>query len=299
MSQTNHDDRHTPEPPPAQGTSALLEYFWSGSCDLRLFNFVINTVLAGDYVSYIAKRPLAGDRTPGHEKPVDLAASDNPGMGIIALRQSRQDLLEMFLTRIVDNFQMYLTEIIRMVLHKRPEILSGRKQEISLGYILGFDSIESLTQDIIEAKVNSLSYDGFGDIEEWCNGRGIPLLVPNGERDKVVELIATRNLIVHNRAIVDDRFRKAIPQSAFVVGQERALEIDAFFDALSLLNRIVTVSDGAIASKFDLLRTEIPKELKKRSETRWPRSTDQPDPNEDDSTQGNIGVAESQAGAAG
>ena len=67
----------------------------------------------------------------------------------------------MFLTRIVDNFQVYLTEIIRMVLRKRPEILSGRKQEISLGYILDFNSIESLTQDIIEAKVNSLSYDGF------------------------------------------------------------------------------------------------------------------------------------------
>jgi hypothetical protein len=134
-------------------------------------------------------------------------------------------------------------------------------------------------------------------LRKWCNGRGIPLLVPDGERDKVVELIATRNLIVHNRAIVDDRFRKAIPQSKFVVGQKPVLEIDAFFEGLSLLNRIVTVSDGAIAGKFNLPSTEISKELKKRSETRWPASTDQPNPN-DDSTEGSVAVAESQAGTA-
>ena len=159
-----------------------------------------------------------------------------------------------------------------MVLRKRPEILSGRKQEISIGYILSFNSIESLTQDIIEAKVNSLSYDEFGEIEEWCNGRGIPLLVPDGERDRVVELIATRNLIVHNRAVVDDRFKKAVTSSPFDVGKQRTLEIDDFLDGLDLLNRIVTVSDGAIAGKFSLLRTEISTELAARSHTRWRKS---------------------------
>src|SRR2546426_1775369 len=109
MSESETEHRHEVEPPPERGTSALLEYFWTGSCDLHLFHFVIDTVMAGDYVAYVAKRALAGVTTPGHKKPTDLAKSE-PGRRITILRQSRQELLEMFLTRIVDNFQAYLTE---------------------------------------------------------------------------------------------------------------------------------------------------------------------------------------------
>lgn len=260
------------ERPPERGTSALLEYFWSGGCDFRLFHFVADTVMAGDYAAYVTKRVLDGE-DPKHEGP-KILAREEPGPRVTALRKFSQELLEMFLSRIVDNFQVYLTEIIRMVLLKRPEILSGRKQEISLGYILGFNSIESLTQEIIETRVNSLSYDGFGEIEAWCTRRGIPLVVPDGDRDKVVELIAIRNLIVHNRGVVDDRFLKAVPSSGFREGEKRKLDGYYFFASLDLLNRIVSVSDGAIGGKFDLPRVEVPKELKARAELRWPKTED-------------------------
>ncbi len=39
--------------------------------------------------------------------------------------------------------------------------------------------------------------------------KGIPLLVPDGQLSAVVELIAVRNLIAHNRGVVDARFLKA------------------------------------------------------------------------------------------
>lgn len=257
------------EPPPERGTSALLEYYWASSCDFRLFSFLIDTVLTGDFVAHIASQALDGKGKDDSISPADLART-NPGSRTKVLRQSRQELIEMFYSRAVDNFQIYVVEIIRAVLRKKPQILSARRQELTLGYILQFDSIEALAHDIVEGKVNSLSYEGFGELEAWCQSKGIPLVVPDGRRDDVVELIATRNLIVHNRGVVDSRYLKAVAGSKFKVGEKRTLEVDDLFHSMDLLNRVVSVSDASISGKFDLARENIRRALNRRAKDRWP-----------------------------
>jgi hypothetical protein len=254
---------------PEKGSRALLEYWWASDCDFRLHHLLIDTVLRGDLVAHIVKTALENQEKPNKKvTPVELALT-NPGQGTIALRRSRQELLEMLLSRAVDNFQVYLVQVIRDVLQKKPEILSARKQELTLGYILQFDSIQSLTLDIIEAKVTSLSYEGFGDLEEWCQGRGIPLVIPYQARNEIVELIATRNLIVHNRGIVDSRYVSAVSKPLFTLGQRRAIEIDDLLRAQELLNEVVKLSDTAIAGKFGLPLIEIKSELRKRHDEKW------------------------------
>jgi len=163
------ESKHELRPPPEAGSNALLEYFWTSICDRRLFFFVTDVVLRGDFVVYIARQALEGQEDYKKLTPAELARI-NPGPGIRALRQSSQELLEMFLSRVIDNFEVYLVDVIRLALHKQPRILSDRKQELTLGHILKFDSIEALTKDIIEGKLKSLSYEGFGELEAWCQG---------------------------------------------------------------------------------------------------------------------------------
>ncbi len=256
--------------PPDSGTSALLEYFWTSICDRRLFSFVIDVVLRGDFVAYVAKQALDGKEDYKNISPAELAQS-SPGSATRSLRQSSQELLEVFLSRAVDNFEVYLVDVIRLALHKQPRILSDRKQELTLGHILKFDSIEALSRDIIEGKLNALSYEGFGKLEAWCQGRSIPLVVPDGQRTNIVELIALRNIIVHSRGVVDERYRSAVPASAFKVGDKRELDIDDLFRAIGLLDSVVTFTDNAVAGKFGLHQLKTDEELKNRSEQRWPR----------------------------
>jgi hypothetical protein len=259
-----------PDPPPERGSAALLEYYWASQCDFRLFSFLIDTVLVGDYVAHLAQKALKGAaETEEKLTPADLAQHD-PGSRTVALRQSRQELIEMLLSRAVDNFQVYLVQVIRDVLQKKPVILSSRTQELTLGYILQFDSIGSLTLDIIEAKMSSLSYQGFGEVETWCQERGIPLVIPDGFREAIVELIATRNLIIHNRGLVDARYLASNPNSSYKGGAKRQIEIDDLLDAHRLLNRVVSLSDSAIAGKFHLPIVGVRGELIKRGRDRWP-----------------------------
>jgi hypothetical protein len=262
--------KHIFVPPPDTGTDALLEYLWASRCDLWLFHFVIDTALRGDFVAHIARQALDGKNRYKAETPEQLASMD-PGPATTALRQSSQELLEMFVSRIVDNFEVYLVALIRLVLHKEPRILSDRKQEITLGHILKFDSIEALSRDIIEGKLSALSYQGFAELEAWCTQRSIPLLVPHGQRERVVELIALRNIIVHNRGRVDERYRAAVPESSIALGGKRKLGADDLFGAVALLDSVVVTTDAAVSGKFRLPTTSIREEIQKRGMQRWPK----------------------------
>lgn len=253
---------------PHFGTSALLEYSWASLCDTRLFHFTINVVLRGDYTAFVAKQALAGEEYKTLT-PTDLATKQ-PGPLIKQLRNSRQELIEMFLSRVVDNFQIYLVEIIRLALQKEPRILSERKQEITLGHILKFDSIEALTRDIIEKKLNDLAYDGFGSLEKWCRDKAIPLMVPDDERGKIVELIALRNIIAHARGVVDERYKAAAPSSKFKVGEKRELQTDDLFAAIETLDSIAGATDTAVGTKFGIDRSDVKATLTSRSAKRWP-----------------------------
>lgn len=252
---------------PQIGSSALLEYLWASACDGRLFHFTIDVVLRGDYLSFVAKQALDGVDEYKVITPVDLAKT-RPGVLITELRQSRQELLEMFLSRAVDNFQLYLVEVIRLVLQKQPRVLSERKPELTLGHILQFDSIAELTRDILESKLSSLAYEGFGAIERWCGEKTIPLLVPDERRAKLVELIALRNIIVHTRGRVDARYKAAVPSSSIDLGQLRTVHADDLFEAIELLDSVATATDAAIANKFGLQQHDVRDELARRTEQR-------------------------------
>ena len=259
------------------GTSALREYLWASVCDSHLFLFICNLALGGDHVSLIAKQALDGAKDYKELTPGKLAKT-KPGVLTLALRQSRQELLEMFLSRAVDNFQVYLVDIIRLALHKQPRILSERKQEITLSHILKFDSIEALTRDIVEAKLSVLSYEGFGELEDWCQSKAIPLVVPDGKRMKIVELIALRNIIIHSRGAIDDRYKTAVRSSSFEVGKKRVLDVDDLLGAVELLDTVAKATDGAIAVKFGIEQQDVTAELASRSAERWsspPRGTAQ------------------------
>jgi hypothetical protein len=184
----------------------------------------------------------------------------------------------MFVSRAVDNFEVYLVAMVRHVLNKEPRILSDRKQELTLGQILKFESIEALSREIIEGKLNALSYEGFGELEDWCKQRSIPLVVPHGKRDSVVELIALRNIIVHNRGCVDERYRAAVPSSVTKVGRKRELDVNDLIGAIALLDAVVGTTDAAVAGKFRLEILKVRDEIQSRANNRWAKpKKDDPD----------------------
>ena len=164
----------------------------------------------------------------------------------------------MFVARSVDNFERYLVDLIRAVLQKQPAMLKSRQQSLTLEEILQHSTINDLVHSIIEARVNSLSYEGFDSVLQWCVDRGIPLEVPQGKRDDVVELIATRNLIAHSRCIIDERYVRTVRGTTRTVGEVRRLEVEDLEKCMELLTSIVVATDKSAAKKFRVRRIRVP-----------------------------------------
>jgi hypothetical protein len=251
----NHTEKTPPDQRvidlPSEGTAAALAFVKAASADDRFFHFIIDTVLSGDYFAYIARQAIDGKQDYKGKTPTDLALTD-PGPRTKFLRENSQALLEMFVARLVDNFQTYVVDIVREVLHCKPSILSTRQQSFTLEEILSYERIEDLVHDVVERKVNSLSYEGFEQLQRWCAERGIEIKVPASNRTAVIELIATRNIIAHNRGAVDERYHRAVSATAFETGARRELNVDYQFEAAVMVIDIVVRTDEAIRTKFGL-----------------------------------------------
>jgi hypothetical protein len=241
---------------PKKVSSSAEKYFQTSVRNLGLFHFVIDTVISGDFASHIARQALNGQEIDKDIDPATLAKKE-PGPRTLQLRKYKQELLQAFFVRFIDNFEVYLVDILREALKQKPEILRSRQQTITLDYLLQFKSIDDLIQDVIESKVNILSYKGFSDLEDWYEEKGIPLIVENEKIVEVVEMIATRNIIVHNRGLVDEKYLRSLNTSTFKVGDLRELDVDDMFETLETLNTIVSATDQKIVQKFSLITHEM------------------------------------------
>jgi hypothetical protein len=118
-------------------------------------------------------------------------------------------------------------------------------------------TIDSLVRDLVERKVDALSYQGFEDLADWCRKQGIPLIVPPGSLDQVIELIATRNAIAHNMGVVDQRYHAIVKAPRFKIGEVRVLKVDELSAAMALLNTIVDATDKLAVSSFGLETVDV------------------------------------------
>lgn len=230
------------------GSISLIKFIDSLHKDMDYFYFIIETMVNADYGQYLAKTALDNEEVK-YESPDELL-STQPGKKVKRLRKYRQEHLEMFLNRLIDNFQNYLVELITEVLHSKPNILFSKQPTVSIEQILNKTSIDELLQEIIEDKVNSLSYKGFNHIKSWCTDRGIPIMDINTE--KLNEYIALRNIIVHNRAVIDEKFIRTVKRSDLKVGEKFKLGVDFFFKAVEVISEFAKETDKETVNKFNL-----------------------------------------------
>jgi hypothetical protein len=235
------------------GTNSARLFFEAAFSDYRLYNLILESVLHADFVDFIVDQT----RDPNRQTPLKAldpfqVASQAPGKRTQFIREEMQRFLEIFLSRAVDNLQVYLVDVIREVLQKRPEVLSDRRMDLSVAEILAYPSLDAMLSAIIEMKVQGLGYGGFRKLRDWCTRRGIPLTAQDQDIEAIVEYIATRNVIAHNRGVVNDVYTSLVANPAFTQGDIRRLQKVDLDKCRLLLARVVDDSDAAISAKFAL-----------------------------------------------
>ncbi len=247
---TDEQEQNVTEPPDPM--TECCSRFFSGH--VQLFNFL-------DFISGLAlrmdegwrKASVALYRTDDEEEKERYKRSlEKEAPTTSALRSYSQLILQMIMGRAVDDYLAYISDLMTLIFRTRPETLRS-SETVRVDAILRHNTMEDLVSDLAERRVNQLSYQGMRDLSDYlCNRLGFDLFEQQEDLQRAVVAIEVRNLIVHNRAVVNAHFLSRLPDYPASAGEVLKLEVNSVLDDALFLSQSVADIDTRAAAKFGL-----------------------------------------------
>jgi hypothetical protein len=157
----------------------------------------------------------------------------------------------MVLTRGVDSFLTYLSELFSLVFRSRPETLRSREQ-IRVEDVLEHESMDDVVAFLSERRVGRLAYAGLRDLaKEVESDLGLALFPEPGALDRAVSIVEARNLIAHNRGVINAIYLRRTSGDG-IVGERIRIDLDFVFGSLEFLVDAAGAVDNRAVCKFRL-----------------------------------------------
>jgi hypothetical protein len=160
-----------------------------------------------------------------------------------------QRLRESLLASTINNFQTYISDLLREIIAKYPKVLEQSKVDVKTVFSAG--SLNDLKKLILDEQVDRLSYQSFADLNEYMINRTSFALVTGELRlAKMKYFIEARNLITHNRGRFSRTSLRKLNSSEKRVGSKIALPPG--LTVYSYINDVVMDIDERAIAKFKL-----------------------------------------------
>ena len=167
------------------------------------------------------------------------------------VKLNAQTSAEAVLCRYVDNYTCYLSDLLRLLFDRYPKTLTDAVATISVKDVFGYSSFDALLASMAERTINDLSFRGFGEIESYYTKRfGFSLIADVSWRQSVTFAIATRNLLVHRRGVIDSRFTAMTNSGSNRIGHRINVGDRVWQEFLPAILRSVHDIDKRAAIKF-------------------------------------------------
>ena len=160
-------------------------------------------------------------------------------------------LAQVTFARGVDNFILYFRDLLGVIFREQPEVLRSVEHTETHEFILKHRDMDELIDSIIEKRMDVIDNQGMKAFRDSFSRMGLRLFEPDVER-RVVELTERRNVVVHNRGIINARYVKLTGDNADRVGLPLELELFPMLKDLDFLARHVAEFDIRAAAKFGL-----------------------------------------------
>ncbi|MGR4849965.1 hypothetical protein [Streptomyces sp. LARHCF252] len=169
-----------------------------------------------------------------------------------ALHQNLPMVAEYGMTRCVENFLSYVSDVLTETLVSRPDLLKSQEQ-VTYEEVLSHDSIEAFAAWAAERRVSQLSFKGLEDVAAYIEKR-LGLKIHDSDKHWALlrRGVAIRNLAVHRRGIVDARFTRIVPGAK--IGERYQFDLREYIAVASSAIRVVVDFDSKVATKFGLAR---------------------------------------------
>ena len=161
-------------------------------------------------------------------------------------------VLELILCRAVDGFLVYVAELMALVYTARPETMKSA-ETLRLDLILENETMEELIAVLVDKRINDLAYKGMRELSRYLSDKlGLQLFGSQKDLERAADIIEVRNLVVHNRGIINRTFLKKVTNSYGALGEQVRIEEVPLFDDLWFLVASASLIDDAAVEKFGL-----------------------------------------------
>lgn len=188
-----------------------------------------------------------------HEK--ELKPEDMQEVAMDCLNQYVGLLLEMWLCRIVECYQNYLSSILKDVFYCCPDVLKSGEM-IKLDEILRYSRMDDFIRELSERKVSSLSYSSFDDLFNFFDKKLGIKITDEANKNLIREAIETRNISIHNNCIINRRYITKLRESEELIGHKKKIKKEFLATIIDITHRNVLDIDSKLIKKFKIKNCE-------------------------------------------
>jgi hypothetical protein len=165
-------------------------------------------------------------------------------------RQYPELLRVLGLSHLITIFEGYLVDIVRGVFLTHPDALKSGKQ-LNAETVLQLGGQKQIVSYLAEKEVEELLYKGFPEVVDYFDKKfSINLNASTVPAEQVVEILATRNIHVHNRGMVSRRYLQCVKKSTLRIGTYKPITREYLRDSINLISKIAKFIDTEVQRKY-------------------------------------------------
>ena len=176
-------------------------------------------------------------------------------------RRRMQFFSQVILTRHVENFEHYLSSLVHAIYLQRPETMRS-SEAIEYDKVLVHGSMKALVAALAEQKVHSFAYKSLDDMAAYFK-RAFKIELGDAATVALLrDLVEVRNLSVHNRCLVNQRYLDRSKNRSYAVGTQRRIEDEEIGAMIPTLAKTVISLDRQARNKLKIRGVRFPADLK-------------------------------------
>lgn len=161
---------------------------------------------------------------------------------------------ELIACRSVDNFLIYLSELLALVLGAYPGVIDLSKVQVDLSFVLSQPDIQTVRRMYMEKKIREMSYWSLKDLTVYLRDKfKFKLFENEAERQSATNVIEERNLLVHNQGIVDRVFKEKASRHPANIGDRIKYGPRKLLECIRLVERLAVSIDRRASSQWPQL----------------------------------------------
>lgn len=170
---------------------------------------------------------------------------------IMTLEVHRFRFHEVLLCHAVDNFQIFLTELLRLVFRKKPETLKAGNADMKLSVAEVLDA-ENVKELVAEKKVALIDGKGFSGFLAFLETLKVEAPLQPDDAERIQGIIDLRSLLTHKGGVIDDEYLRRSKRADLTRGSQMDVSRDMVLKAIEWIEYAALQIANTVGDKFGL-----------------------------------------------